>query len=242
MRGIFGLQDGIADSLASTATTESYRGVLSTESLRARWRQEHLAGLLAGGEWFIYGLIATDPDQRGDPATMRNRRIGGACRLRRDAILVRGGDLALSLAAGRGRTIHATSRSSWSKLCRQAVIAIENARLLSEIRQRKQELRVTFDNMADGVAMFDASCGWPPGTEFPELLRATRRNFSTERPTFDRLHPLSRRTRRVRRHDAEAEIDRLRARQGDQYGSSAPALTARVIEVRNNPMPDGGSC
>jgi len=121
----------------------------------------------------------------------------------------------------------------------QAAIAIENARLVAELRERQAELRVTFDNMGDGVVMFDAAgrlAAWNRNLqemiELPEAFLAGRPNrteyfrYLADRGEFSA--------------DLEAQLGRTVDDTGLEMWYERTRPDGRVVEVRRNPVPGGG--
>jgi PAS domain S-box-containing protein len=123
----------------------------------------------------------------------------------------------------------------------QAVVAMENARLLNEVRQRQEELRVTFENMGDGVAMFDETprlVAW--NRHFQEMFNLPEELLEQHRTYEEHLRFLAARGDLGSGRDAEDQLRTLLANTDKPSVYERTRPDGRVLEIRRNPVPDGG--
>ena len=118
---------------------------------------------------------------------------------------------------------------------------MENARLLDEIRQRQEELRVTFENMGDGVAMFDETqhlVAW--NRKFQEILDVPDVSSRSTAPTRNTSVTSQNAAIMAPEPTWRSRFAALLSNAGQHRTYERTRPDGRVIEIRHNPVAGGG--
>jgi adenylate cyclase len=111
----------------------------------------------------------------------------------------------------------------------------------AELQRRGTELRVTLDNMAHAVVMFDSSLkltAW--NRQFSSLLDLPE-SFLKNKPNFTEFIRFLAERGEYGAVDAESEVRRLTASVDKQFIFERTRPDGKVLEIRHNPLPGGGT-
>jgi len=208
-------------------------------------RRNALARLVEGEDVVRIDDLRQAPGYRsGDPRSRAIVERGGA-RSYAIVALRKDGRLLGTLAAYRKSVRPFTDKQIGllQNFAALTVIAMDNARLLNEIRQHQAELRVIFDNMGDGVAMFDAEmrlAAW--NLNFQKMLDLPD-ELTQSRPTLAQYvdYLAGRGEYETAATEVVAEIQRGAQDADRETRFERTRPDGRVIEVRRNAVPGGGS-
>ena len=189
-------------------------------------------GRLILGERFVHADAAEDESYRsGSPSRQALVDLAGVRTYL--AVPLRKGDTLLGAFTIYRQEIQPFTEQQialMESVADQAVIAMENARLLGELRQRQTELRVTFDNMAHGVAMFDAElrlAAW--NRNFQQILDLPESFLAEPRTYADFIHYLAGRGEFGGGADPEAEVRRYIENAERHYAFERTRPDGRVL-------------
>jgi adenylate cyclase len=116
----------------------------------------------------------------------------------------------------------------------------ETVRLEKTVQERTAELRVTFDNMAHGVAMFNSEfrlAAW--NRQFAELLQIPETFLAGARSFEDFIRFLAERGE-YGAVDVEGEVRQLLHAAAQRHTFERTRPDGTVLEIRHNPLPLGG--